>query len=51
MMVLVKFIGLLMFDDGGNQNQQGGPVPLMWCAWCAALCSGLVVFSCSLVQL
>ena len=37
-MARLKFIGLFTLSHGGNRNQQGGRVPLMWPA---ALCSGL----------
>ena len=38
----LKFNGLFTLSHGGNRNQEGGGVPLMWPA---ALCSGLVVLS------
>ena len=31
-MAQLKFIGLFTVSHGGNWNQQGGPVPLMWSA-------------------
>ena len=41
-------IGLFTLSHHGNQNQQGGCVPLMWPA---ALCSGLAALSCGLAEL
>ena len=41
-MARLKFIGLFTLSHGGNRNQQGGCVPLMWPA---ALCSGLAALS------
>ena len=43
-----KFIGLFTLADGGNRNQQGGRVPLMWPV---ALCSDLAALSCGWVEL
>ena len=31
-MARLKFIGLFTLSHGGNWNQQGGGVPLMWSA-------------------
>ena len=45
---LLKFIGLFTLSHSGNQNQQGGCVPLMWPA---ALCNGLAALSCGLAEL
>ena len=42
-MARLKFIGLFTLSHGGNWNQQGGCVPLMWPV---ALRSGLAVLSC-----
>ena len=42
-MAQLKFIGLFTLSHGGNRNQQGGCVPLMWPA---ALHSGLMALSC-----
>ena len=47
-MVRLNFIGLFTLSHGGNRNQQGGRVPLMWPA---ALCSGLAALSCGWAEL
>ena len=43
MMALLKFIGLFMFSHGGNWNQEGWLVPLIWRV---AFCSGLAALTC-----
>ena len=47
-MARLKFISLFTLSHGGNRNQQGGCVPLMWPA---AFRSGLVALSCGWVEL
>ena len=47
-MAELKLIGLFTLSHSGNQNQQGGHVPLMWPA---ALCSGLAALSCGWAEL
>ena len=47
-MARLKFIGLFTLSHGGNRNQQGERVPLMWPA---AFCSGLAALSCGWAEL
>ena len=47
-MAQLKFIGLFTLSHGGNWNQQGGRVPLMWPV---ALCSSLAALSCGWAEL